>query len=64
MAFVNCPVELLKVKLQTQYGPSTGATVVKAVIKGEAEAGVIKPVSGFRRGKGGRRDSVPQEALD
>jgi solute carrier family 25 carnitine/acylcarnitine transporter 20/29 len=36
MAFVNCPVELLKVKLQTQYTPAVGAAPI---------AGAIKPVS-------------------
>ena len=36
MAFVNCPVELLKVKLQTQYSPAVGVAPI---------AGAIKPVS-------------------
>lgn len=36
MAFVNCPVELLKVKLQTQYTPAPGAAPI---------AGALKPVS-------------------
>lgn len=35
MAFVNCPVELLKVKLQTQYKPAAGALPI---------AGAVKPV--------------------
>ena len=35
MAFVNCPVELLKVKLQTQYKPAAGALPL---------AGAVKPV--------------------
>ncbi|KAF9570568.1 hypothetical protein EC968_001687 [Mortierella alpina] len=38
MAFVNCPVELLKVKLQTQYKPSAGAI--------PAAVGAIKPYTG------------------
>ncbi|KAG0283684.1 hypothetical protein BGZ96_011916 [Linnemannia gamsii] len=37
MAFVNCPVELLKVKLQTQYKPAAGALPI---------AGAIKPYTG------------------
>ncbi|KAF9091614.1 hypothetical protein BGX29_011593 [Mortierella sp. GBA35] len=37
MAFVNCPVELLKVKLQTQYKPAIGAAPI---------AGAIKPYTG------------------
>lgn len=48
MAFVNCPVELLKVKLQTQYGPATGAIVTTATIKGGVETVVVKPVSWVR----------------
>lgn len=39
MAFVNCPVELLKVKLQTQYKPAAGALPL---------AGAVKPVRHFR----------------
>ncbi|CAO3569782.1 unnamed protein product [Mortierella alpina] len=38
MAFVNCPVELLKVKLQTQYKPPAGAI--------PAAVGAIKPYTG------------------
>lgn len=41
MAFVNCPVELLKVKLQTQYKPPAGAI--------PAAVGAIKPVSTIGR---------------
>ncbi|KAG0007467.1 hypothetical protein BGZ80_004633, partial [Entomortierella chlamydospora] len=40
MAFVNCPVELLKVKLQTQYGPSGG------VVAAAARSNVTKPYTG------------------
>jgi len=36
MAFVNCPVELLKVKLQTQFKPAPGSLPVP---------GAVKPVS-------------------
>ncbi|KAG0323467.1 hypothetical protein BGZ99_002768 [Dissophora globulifera] len=38
MAFVNCPVELLKVKLQTQYSPAKGAV--------GAATGAVKPYTG------------------
>ncbi|KAF9582136.1 hypothetical protein BGW38_000597, partial [Lunasporangiospora selenospora] len=40
MAFVNCPVELLKVKLQTQYAPAAGA------VASLAEKQVSKPYKG------------------
>ncbi|ORZ00003.1 mitochondrial carrier domain-containing protein, partial [Lobosporangium transversale] len=46
MAFVNCPVELLKVKLQTQYGPSAGiltippSTSTTIAYKGVLDAGI------------------------
>ncbi|KAG0251896.1 hypothetical protein DFQ27_008440 [Actinomortierella ambigua] len=43
MAFVNCPVELLKVKLQTQYKPGPGAVAVASAekpFKGVLDAGV------------------------
>ncbi|KAF8961776.1 hypothetical protein BGZ46_001296 [Entomortierella lignicola] len=43
MAFVNCPVELLKVKLQTQYGPSTGVVGAAAATAGST---VTKPYTG------------------
>ncbi|KAF9986507.1 hypothetical protein BGZ65_007394 [Modicella reniformis] len=49
MAFVNCPVELLKVKLQTQYGPATGTVVVaaaSAAAKSGVEIGAVKPYTG------------------
>ncbi|KAF9178286.1 hypothetical protein BGZ50_007845 [Haplosporangium sp. Z 11] len=38
MSFVNCPVELLKVKLQTQYAPAAGALPVAT--------GAVKPYTG------------------
>ncbi|KAG0220444.1 mitochondrial carrier domain-containing protein [Mortierella sp. GBAus27b] len=45
MSFVNCPVELLKVKLQTQYGPAAGV-VATAAVKGAVETGASKPFTG------------------
>ncbi|KAF9385895.1 hypothetical protein CPC16_007793 [Podila verticillata] len=43
MAFVNCPVELLKVKLQTQFKPAPGSLPVPGAIKpytGVLDAGI------------------------
>ncbi|GJJ77147.1 solute carrier family 25 (mitochondrial carnitine/acylcarnitine transporter), member 20/29 [Entomortierella parvispora] len=59
MAFVNCPVELLKVKLQTQYTPAPGAAPIAGAMKpytGVLDAGIRtfrqQGIRGIYRGMG------------
>ncbi|KAJ1656577.1 hypothetical protein IWQ61_003871 [Dispira simplex] len=56
MAFFNCPIELLKVKLQVQYGNGSGATSTERPYRGVFDCGVrtfrAQGFSGLYRGIG------------